>query len=51
MIHSERALVMDIVGTLCEIKRPEQSYLEVAPKADHGSRSHAFALFLLRLAK
>ncbi len=31
MISGERVLVMDIDGTLCEIKRPGQSYADVAP--------------------
>ncbi len=32
MIESEKVIVMDIDGTLCEIKSKEQSYLEVVPK-------------------
>lgn len=32
MIHTERALVMDIDGTLCEVKTATQSYLDVAPR-------------------
>lgn len=31
MIGEERVLVMDVDGTLCELKRPEQSYADVAP--------------------
>jgi len=31
VISGERVLVMDIDGTLCEIKRPGQSYADVAP--------------------
>jgi capsule biosynthesis phosphatase len=31
MIHQERALVMDIDGTLCRVKSAEQSYLDVEP--------------------
>lgn len=32
MIESEKVIVMDIDGTLCEIKSKEQTYLEVKPK-------------------
>lgn len=32
MIESEKVIVMDIDGTLCEIKSKEQSYLDVIPK-------------------
>ena len=32
MIESEKVIVMDIDGTLWEIKSKEQSYLEVVPK-------------------
>ena len=32
MIESEKVIVMDIDGTLCEIKSKEQSYLDVSPK-------------------
>lgn len=32
MIESGKVIVMDIDGTLCEIKSKEQSYLEVVPK-------------------
>ena len=32
MIESEKVIVMDIDGTLCEIKSKEQSYLDVTPK-------------------
>jgi len=31
MIAGERVLVVDIDGTLCEIKRPGQSYADVVP--------------------
>ncbi len=31
MIVGERVLVFDVDGTLCELKRPGQSYAEVAP--------------------
>lgn len=31
MIHSERALVMDVDGTLCRVKRPGESYADVHP--------------------
>jgi capsule biosynthesis phosphatase len=34
VIHTERALVMDVDGTLCEVKTKAQTYLDVAPKAD-----------------
>lgn len=32
MIETEKIIVMDIDGTLCEIKLKDQSYLEVKPK-------------------
>lgn len=32
MIESEKVIVMDIDGTLCEIKSKEQSYSDVIPK-------------------
>lgn len=32
MIETEKVIVMDIDGTLCEIKLKDQSYLEVKPK-------------------
>lgn len=32
MIESEKVIVMDIDGTLCEIKSKEQSYLDIIPK-------------------
>lgn len=32
MVESEKVIVMDIDGTLCEIKSKEQSYLDVIPK-------------------
>ena len=32
MIESEKVVVIDIDGTLCEIKSKEQSYLDVIPK-------------------
>ena len=32
MIESEKVIVMDIDGTLCEIKSKEQPYLDVIPK-------------------
>ena len=32
MIELEKVIVMDIDGTLCEIRKKEQSYLEVKPK-------------------
>jgi capsule biosynthesis phosphatase len=38
MIHSERALVMDVDGTLCELRRPDQAYAEVQPIADVVAR-------------
>ncbi|MBC9906814.1 MULTISPECIES: capsular biosynthesis protein [Achromobacter] len=31
MIRSEKVLVFDVDGTLCEIRRPEQSYADVEP--------------------
>lgn len=34
MIESEKVIVMDIDGTLCEMKSKEQSYLDVIPKFD-----------------
>lgn len=34
MISEENVIVIDIDGTLCEIKKQDQSYLEVAPKED-----------------
>jgi len=33
MIRRERCIVMDVDGTLCLKKRPDQSYDEVAPNA------------------
>lgn len=38
MIHSERALVMDVDGTLCEVKAADQSYLDVYPRHDVVAR-------------
>lgn len=32
MIESEKVIVMDIDGTLCEIKKEGQSYLDIKPK-------------------
>lgn len=32
MIESEKVIIMDIDGTLCEIKRREQDYLDIKPK-------------------
>ena len=32
MVESEKVIVIDIDGTLCEIKSKEQSYLDVIPK-------------------
>lgn len=32
MIESEKVIVIDIDGTLCEIKKREQNYLDVKPK-------------------
>lgn len=32
MICEEHAIVIDIDGTVCEVKRPDQSYLDVAPR-------------------
>lgn len=32
MIESEKVIVMDIDGTLCEIKKEGQSYLNIKPK-------------------
>ena len=32
MIETQKALVVDIDGTLCDIKRPGQSYADVAPE-------------------
>ncbi len=34
MIQEEKVIVMDIDGSLCEIKSSEQSYSEVLPKYD-----------------
>jgi len=34
MIESERVVVFDVDGTLCEIKKPEQAYYEVEPRID-----------------
>ena len=34
MITKENVLVFDIDGTLCEIRRKDQTYLEVEPKHD-----------------
>jgi capsule biosynthesis phosphatase len=33
MIRRERCIVMDVDGTLCAIKRPDQSYEDVTPNA------------------
>ncbi len=34
MIRRERCIVMDVDGTLCEKKRPDQSYENVEPKSE-----------------
>lgn len=34
MVEQEKVLVFDIDGTLCEIRRKDQSYLDVEPKHD-----------------
>ncbi len=34
MIRREKCIVMDVDGTLCLKKAPEQSYADVAPRAD-----------------
>jgi capsule biosynthesis phosphatase len=34
MIRRERCIVMDVDGTLCAKKRPDQSYADVAPAHD-----------------
>jgi capsule biosynthesis phosphatase len=34
MIRREKCIVMDVDGTLCVKKAPEQSYADVAPRAD-----------------
>lgn len=31
MIHKERCLVMDVDGTICPIRKPEQSYADILP--------------------
>ena len=31
MVHEGKCLVMDVDGTLCEIRRPDQDYADVAP--------------------
>lgn len=34
MIHREKCIVMDIDGTLCETRRPDQTYDDVAPHTE-----------------
>lgn len=34
MIQEDKVLVIDIDGTICEIKKSDQSYLEAAPRTD-----------------
>jgi capsule biosynthesis phosphatase len=34
MIKSEKVIVLDIDGTLCEIKKEGQDYIDLAPKKD-----------------
>lgn len=34
MIKEQNVLVFDIDGTLCDVKKKEESYLEIAPKYD-----------------
>lgn len=34
MLVEDKVIVMDLDGTLCEIKLPDQSYLDVKPKAE-----------------
>jgi len=31
VVHEGKCLVMDVDGTLCEIRRPDQEYADVAP--------------------
>lgn len=42
MIHAEKALVMDVDGTLCEVKSADQSYLDVAPRAEVVAKLRAY---------
>lgn len=55
MIGEERVLVVDVDGTLCEIKRPGQSYADVAPVqamidrlAEYRRRGFRIALYTSR---
>ncbi len=55
MIVGERVLVFDVDGTLCELKRPGQSYAEVAPVpamvarlADYRRQGFRVALYTSR---
>lgn len=34
MIHEDKCIVIDLDGTLCEVKKPGESYTDVKPKAD-----------------
>ncbi len=38
MIAKDRALVVDIDGTLCDIRRPDESYADVAPEPQMVAR-------------
>lgn len=42
MIHDQNCLVMDIDGTLCEIKRDGQTYADVKPIAAMVERLHEY---------
>lgn len=34
MIKSEKVIVLDIDGTLCEVKKKDQEYIDILPKKD-----------------
>lgn len=34
MIHESKVIVMDIDGTLCEEKKPDKEYIDLAPRED-----------------
>ena len=42
MIHNGKCLVMDVDGTLCETRRPDQEYADVAPIPEVVERLHEY---------
>jgi len=55
VIGQERVLVIDVDGTLCDLKQPEQSYADVAPRtavverlAEYRRQGFRVALFTSR---